>query len=690
MDSSPDHGEFEQAARARTEQLEACRSLMELAKSRMATTPPSSPNSTVMFQNRQVLRGLLPSEIKTLKSSCRCKSKDWSKICLLLSEHQSSADDQSHLLSSLVSETTFEGTVVLVLGTDDSSSLKLKQNQTYQQKPWSSLPLGVHSNIVIRDSVIHLTSSRVHRNSFISNTFVGPQSVLINCGLVDADKSATYTAIDIAVGPESGGGRDLHLTPEQTMVDVCRQLKLQGQQYESEATPKVPMNILCGSVVVRDTPTIQNVYLDRHSAIEGATSVKNVVLFPHASVGNSCTVSKALLQWNACISDHSSVSDVLIMEQGHAGPNSVIASSVIGPDVHVSAGEIHASVVGPNTNAHHQSLLIGVLWPLGRGNVGYGANVGSNHTGRLPDQETVAGEGTFWGLSCVVKFPVDLSHAPYCVVAAGTSVSPQRICMPFSLIVSHPSGNEIIPGWLLQSSPYTLTRSEKKFATRRKAKRHDFYTGWKIFRPETINMCRWARDQLRKEDASKIRGLGSNSLSKRGRDVGIQAYDDCIQRYALEGFLAWLLKLKESNNGFLGMEILRQNMSQLSRSRVDPVDPFAKVQWPLLPWESPYTEWQFQSSILMEEFPDKIGTPSGAAELLEKLVSLKHKLAKQIYKSKKRDDTRGAKTIPGYADSHVAAEKDPVIIEAREVAERTERQANELIGLLTGNVRSKL
>ena len=28
MASSPDHGEFEQAARARTEQLEACRSLM--------------------------------------------------------------------------------------------------------------------------------------------------------------------------------------------------------------------------------------------------------------------------------------------------------------------------------------------------------------------------------------------------------------------------------------------------------------------------------------------------------------------------------------------------------------------------------------------------------------------------------------------------------------------------------------
>lgn len=31
------------------------------------------------------------------------------------------------------------------------------------------------------------------------------------------------------------------------------------------------------------------------------------------------------------------------------------------------------------------------LWPEGRGNVAYGANVGSNHTGKLADQEAVPG-----------------------------------------------------------------------------------------------------------------------------------------------------------------------------------------------------------------------------------------------------------------------------------------------------------
>ena len=35
-------------------------------------------------------------------------------------------------------------------------------------------------------------------------------------------------------------------------------------------------------------------------------------------------------------------------------------------------------IMGPNTNSHHQSLVISILWPLGRGNVGYGSNIGSN------------------------------------------------------------------------------------------------------------------------------------------------------------------------------------------------------------------------------------------------------------------------------------------------------------------------
>jgi predicted nucleotidyltransferase len=55
-----------------------------------------------------------------------------------------------------------------------------------------------------------------------------------------------------------------------------------------------------------------------------------------------------MLQWNASIMDHLYVSDVMLMEHAHAEPKSVGAQSLLGPDVRVLAGEVHASVIGPN------------------------------------------------------------------------------------------------------------------------------------------------------------------------------------------------------------------------------------------------------------------------------------------------------------------------------------------------------
>ena len=108
------------------------------------------------------------------------------------------------------------------------------------------------------------------------------------------------------------------------------------------------MNCTGAGFLVRDTPTIDSICLAPNSNIEGATSVSNAVLLPMSLIGNACTVKNVMLQWNASIMDHSYISDVLLMEHAHAGPKSVVAQSLLGPDVRVLAGEVHASVIGPN------------------------------------------------------------------------------------------------------------------------------------------------------------------------------------------------------------------------------------------------------------------------------------------------------------------------------------------------------
>ena len=60
--------------------------------------------------------------------------------------------------------------------------------------------------------------------------------------------------------------------------------------------------------------------------------------------------------------------------------------------------QVTSCLVGPFVGFHHQALLIACFWPSGKGNIGYGANVGSNHTLKAPDQELWPGEGLFFGL----------------------------------------------------------------------------------------------------------------------------------------------------------------------------------------------------------------------------------------------------------------------------------------------------
>jgi hypothetical protein len=445
----------------------------------------------------------------------------------------------------------------------------------------------------------------------------------------------------------------------------------------------------------------------------------NATLYPGARISHASIARNVLMQWNCQVIDSSCVSDSVLMEHAVAGPHSTIMGSVMGPDAHCSEGEIHASVLGPNIAAHHQSLVISALWLAGRGNVGYGANVGSNHTGRAPDQEVHAGEGVFWGLGVVVKFPISI--APYCVVAAGTQLAPQRITLPFSLVVtseassSHTATASLLPGWVLASSPYTVARAIIKVQTRRKATRHD--TGWDVWRPGLVRQCVEARSSLmlpdRRDKPNKqqlytsrdVPGLGACGMTDKARRVGIEAYTSCIQRYALRGLLAFFLEAsatrmhhhESSWHDLLSQEFSTvgeeadQKWSQLPEQNHD-----GGIPWEIFPWQEDTLQfWSYQKYLLREEFP----LPPGGnitlwtSSLLARLVALEEDYAKQVHDCKRRDDDRGHRTIPGYASSHVMAGKDPVVVQVRRETAETIDKANRAllqIEILSKNRNSKL
>jgi hypothetical protein len=198
------------------------------------------------------------------------------------------------------------------------------------------------------------------------------------------------------------------------------------------------------------------------------------------------------------------------------------------------------------TQMHHHSLLIAALWPEGCGNLGYGANVGSNHTGRMPDQEVMPGQGMFFGLGVNIKFPSNFREAPFTLIASGLTTLPQRLKFPFSLIHAGdpqlvgvaPRLNEIVPGWNYAKNAYALDRNAYKYAIRGKGLVPS--TFYSIYNPETARLVFDAYNRLQVSNVkdvytkSDIDGLGENFMRERVRQSAIKTYGEYLERYVLD------------------------------------------------------------------------------------------------------------------------------------------------------------
>jgi hypothetical protein len=363
-----------------------------------------------------IVRSLSDKERATLLDPQQCNCRFTDDKCTIKIMYRVAGNGEGHSMSNWDMSTSlktqvrnccFGRQVLLGVLLDGPDSV----NESIPSK--LSNMVGVSDNGLIQNAILEPGSS-IHKNAEVSNTHAMKYAAIIGCGTVSCSDATVSKAkkkcnfdmangsMDIEVGPEAGGGRVVNVKIESTLIDVCHQLNMDSNggtiaplltlSKEEIASPS--MNILCPHSSIIHTPQTSHVHLLPHASIDSATSVTSALLFPHATIKDGCTVSHAFLQWNATITSQSDARHIYLMEQAEVGPHSFTANAIYGPDSHVSGGEVHCTLFGPNANSHHQSLLIGILWPLGRGNVGYGSNVGSNHTGRIPDQETSVGEGT--------------------------------------------------------------------------------------------------------------------------------------------------------------------------------------------------------------------------------------------------------------------------------------------------------
>ncbi|MGB9691405.1 MAG: DUF4954 family protein [Candidatus Sumerlaeaceae bacterium] len=538
------------------------------------------------------------------------------------------------------------------------------------------LPAGVYHSVVC-DSVIE-DDALIHNVGVLSNYVVGPRAVVMNCKTVSATPGTAFgNGVEMSIAIETGGREVLSYAelsiPVAEKVAKSRDNKELLAEYADFVAKyvdaaKSPKGIIEEGARVTNTAKVLNTYVGPYAVIDGATKVAEATLLSNkdekTEVLDGAWVVKSILQWGCEAASMAIVDSSVCTEHSHVERHGKVTQSILGPNTGIAEGEVTASLVGPFVGFHHQSLLIAALWPEGKGNVGYGANVGSNHTSKAPDQEIWPGEGTFFGLGTNIKFPSNFTKAPYSIIATAVNALPQKVEFPFSLINSpadryegiSPAYNEIMPGWVLSDNIYTVKRNEGKYIKRNKARRSQFV--FEVFRPDIVDLMIEARRRLQEVKEVKavysdkdIKGLGKNYMLESSRKKGIEAYSFYIQFYALNG----LKKKVEKTIAEKGAAAVKDILTAASD------DP----------------RWEHERKVLTAEFAGK-----DVKELLQLLVQYQEKVAKDVQVSKEKDDNRGARIIPDYVYAHAPAEQDGFVKETWEATKKLKADVEALLAQL--------
>lgn len=535
-----------------------------------------------------------------------------------------------------------------------------------------TIPSGIFYSTIINSEIGD--DCLIYNTGTISNYLVKTNSIVYQTDSVIASENCTFgNGQKIAVGIETGG-REVQSYAEITIPIAEKVAKNRGDKDLLKSYEKfiktytnsciVHFGIIESDSIIRNSKKITNTYVGSGITVDNATLVENSTLLGSTdeptNVSFGVFVRNSCIQWGCEVTSMAIIENSILTEHSHVERHGKVIHSIIGPNSSIAEGEVNSCLVGPFVGFHHQALLIAAVWPEGKGNVGYGANVGSNHTSKSPDQEIWCGEGVFFGLGTNIKFPSNFTEAPYSIFATAVNALPQKIEFPFSLINSpsktidniSPSFNEIFPGWVLSDNIYALKRNEGKYKKRNKARRTDFT--FEVFRPDIIDKMIIARNKLRDIKQNKgiytsrdFIGLGKNYMTETSRIAGMVAYNFYIEYYALSGLKQHLIELGNKN-----------------KKKINTI--YEDV--------SSKPEWEYQRSILNSEQLSK----RSIIENLRRLAEMQEKIANDVFTSKEKDDIRGRKIIDDYDSAHTLAAEDSFVGQVQDETQKIKKEIEDL------------
>jgi len=431
-------------------------------------------------------RTLTTEEIDILKQNHN-HAEDWKQIRI--------ADPMDF---TLIRDSEFSGTIYLeslVPGIIQSDSLP------FQVGIYNSLirSCRIGKNVCIRD---------VH---YLCGYTIGDHSLLFNLGEMTASETAVFgqgflrenqdpdDRLWIELINENGGRKILpfaDMLPADAYLwakfraDDLLQKEFVNWTDRLEQDETYAIASIGTKSIIRNTRTIENVWIGPHATIDSASRLANLTIRSSAeeptTIGSGADLRDGIVGFSNAIYSNVIAENFFTGRNVHLKYGVRFINSFLGPNSTISCCEVLSNLLYPFHEQHHNNSFLIATVVMGQANIAAGATIGSNHNSRAADGEIWAERGFWPGL--VTNFKHNSSFAAFTLIAKGNYNAELHITLPFTLVspAENPADIRLFPGFWFKYNMYGLARNTWKFARRDKRKIKQQHIEIDFLAPDTV------------------------------------------------------------------------------------------------------------------------------------------------------------------------------------------------------------
>lgn len=254
--------------------------------------------------------------------------------------------------------------------------------------------------------------------------------------------------------------------------------------------------------VIKNTSIIKDVWIESDAYIKGANKLKNLTInsTPEAptQIGEGCELVNGIIGYGCRIFYGVKAVRFVMASHSQLKYGARLINSYLGDNSTISCCEVLNSLIFPAHEQHHNNSFLCAALVMGQSNIAAGATIGSNHNSRAADGEFVTGRG-FWPGLCV-SLKHNSKFATFTLLAKGDYQYELNIPLPFSLVSNDESNNRLVvmPAYWFMYNLYALARNSAKYIDRDKRTEKIQHIEYEFLAPDSINEIFTALDQLRK------------------------------------------------------------------------------------------------------------------------------------------------------------------------------------------------